>query len=143
MHYMVAPTNVRFAEPTQDSLTRYVHRTGQTKSSVINTAVSEWLAVEAHPRIRFVQNVTGERRAALIDGPEVWTVAEAWLSHGKQEREAAIVAEAIGLAPDLVEAALAYWGDFRDEIDGVIERHQLAQDEALAAWERRQALADA
>ena len=44
---MVAPTNIRFAEPTQESLTRFVRRTGQTKSSVINTAVEEWLRMQA------------------------------------------------------------------------------------------------
>ena len=31
----------------------------------------------------------------------------------------------------------------RDEIDDVIRRHRAAQDDALAAWERRQALASA
>lgn len=69
MHYMVAPTNVRFAEPTQESLTQYVHRTGQTKSSVINTAVDEWLHMQDHRRIGFVSIETGERRAASCRRP--------------------------------------------------------------------------
>jgi hypothetical protein len=50
------------------------------------------------------------------------------------------VAHATGLTAAEVEAALAYWADNRAEIDSFLERHRLAQDEALAAWERRRAL---
>lgn len=95
--------------------------------------------MEAHPGIRFATVGTGERRAALIDGPQVWTVAEAWLAHDPSERKTSVVADTLGLATATVEAALAYWVDYPAEIDGVIERHRAAQDEALAAWERRQA----
>lgn len=132
--------NVRFGEAVHESLTQFAHRTGRPKSSVVNTAVSEWLAMQAHPRIRFVTIETGERRAALVDGPQVWTVAEAWLAHAPTDRDTLTLADALGLSPVAAEAALAYWADHRTEIDGIIERHQAAQDEALAAWERRQLL---
>ena len=137
---MASPTNVRFSEPVREALTRFAHRSGQTRSSVVNTAVSEWLAMQAHPRVRFVTIETGERRAALVDGPQVWTVAEAWLAHPPADRDAATLAGALGLSPVATEAALGYWADHRAEIDGVIERHHTAQDEALAAWERRRLL---
>lgn len=138
---MATPMNVRFGEPVHETLTRFAHRTGQAKSSVVNTAVSEWLAMQTHPRIRFVTIETGERRAALVDGPQVWTVAEAWLAHAPADRDAATLVDALGLSPAAAEAALAYWADHRTEIDGIVERHHAAQDEALAAWERRQLLA--
>lgn len=96
--------------------------------------------MQSHRRVHFIAAETGERRAALLDGPEVWTVAEAWLEHTPGDRDASTVGDAIGLSPAQVEAALAYWADYREEIDGVIERHHAAQDEALAAWERRQFL---
>jgi hypothetical protein len=70
-------------------------------------------------------------------------VAEAWLQHDREERTAAVVAEALGLAAADVENALAYWADFPDEIDDLISRHRSSQDEALAAWERRRTLDDA
>lgn len=137
---MVAPTNVRFSEPVHDALTRYVHITGQTKSSVINSAVEEWLRMQVHTGIRFVTVETGERRARLVDGPEVWTIAEAWLAHEPDARTPPELAEVLGLPERSVEAALSYWADNRDEIDGVLARHRAAQDDALAAWERRQAI---
>jgi uncharacterized protein (DUF433 family) len=122
-------------------LESFARRKGATKSSLIVAAVHEWLAVQAHPLVHFVSTVTGERRAALVSGPQVWTVAESWQQHSDSDRSVAVVADSTGLSEADVEAALAYWADHRPEIDGILERHRLEQDEALAAWERRQALA--
>jgi hypothetical protein len=110
---------------------------------VINTAVEEWLRMQAHPRVRFVAVETGERRATLIDGPQVWTIAESWLAHEPSERSAEAVADAVGIPTSMVEAGLAYWADYRSEMDDLLQRHRTAQDDALAAWERRQALTGA
>ena len=96
--------------------------------------------MQAHPGVVFVTTVTGERRAALAGGPQVWTVADAWLQHEPSERSAEAVGDAIGLSASEVETALAYWAEFRDELDDLIARHHASQDEALAAWERRRAL---
>src|SRR3984957_3514301 len=140
---MVSPTNVRFPDAVDKRLADYARRTGAKKSTVVVGAVEEWLRMQAHPGIVFVTAEGGERRAALAVGPQVWTVAEAWLQHDKDERTAGVVAEALGLTPVDVENALAYWADFPDEIDDLISRHRASQDEALAAWERRRALDDA
>jgi hypothetical protein len=94
------------------------------------------LLMYAHPGIVFVVTVTGERRATLSAGPQVWTVVEAWLKHDKEEQTAAVVADALGLTAADVETALAYWADCQDEIDELISRHRASQDEALAAWQQ-------
>jgi hypothetical protein len=140
MRYMVSPTNVRFPEAVDKGLSEYARQAGAKKSTVVVGAVREWLRMQAHPGIVFVATVSGERRAALAVGPQVWTVAEAWLQHHKGERTAAVVAEALGLTAADVENALAYWADYQDEIDDLISRHRASQDEALAAWERRRTL---
>lgn len=137
---MVAPTNVRFPDAVDQRLADYARQTGAKKSTVVVSAVREWLRMQAHPGVVFVATVTGERRAALSAGPQVWTVAEAWLQHDKADRTAAVVADTVGLSAADVEIALAYWADYQDEIDDLINRHHASQDEALAAWERRQAL---
>jgi hypothetical protein len=123
-----------------DALAGYVQRTGIRKSTVISTAVSEWLRLKAHPQIRFVEPVPGDRRAALADGPEVWSVAEAWLQHGEAQRNVGQVAASTGLRPDQVESALSYWADNRAEIDQLIGRIHVAQEDGFAAWQRRSAL---
>jgi hypothetical protein len=140
---MVAPTNVRFPESVDKGLADYARQAGAKKSTVVVSAVREWLRMQAHPGIVFVATVNGDRRAALSVGPQVWTVAEAWLQHDRDERTAAVVAEALGLTSADVENALAYWADFQAEIDDLISRHRASQDDALAAWERRRALDDA
>lgn len=137
---MVSPTNVRFPDAVDKVLADYARQAGAKKSSVVVGAVREWLRMQAHPGIVFVPTVSGERRAALAVGPQVWTVAEAWQQHDKDERTAAVVADALGLTVADVEIALAYWADYRDEVDELISRHHASQDEALHAWERRRAL---
>lgn len=137
---MVAPTNVRFPDAVDKGLADYARQAGAKKSTVVVSAVREWLRMQAHPGVVFVATASGERRAALSAGPQVWTVAEAWLQHDKDERTAAVVADALGLSAVDVENALAYWADYQDEIDDLISRNHASQDEALAAWERRRAL---
>lgn len=110
------------------------------KSSVVVGALREWLRTEAHPGVVFVKTVTGERRAALAVGPQVWTIAEAWQQHPPSQRNITEVATTLGLAEHDVEIALAYWADYRDEIDQLVDRHRADQDDALAGWERRRAL---
>lgn len=137
---MTSPTNVRFPDAVDKGLAEYARMTGAKKSSIVVSAVREWLRMQAHPGIVFVTTVSGERRAALAVGPQVWTVAEAWQQHEPAERTPAAVADSLGLTVADVEAALSYWADYREEIDDLVSRHHASQDEALAAWERRRAL---
>lgn len=140
---MASPTNVRFPEAVDKGLADFARGAGWKKSTVVVAAVREWLRMQAHPGIVFVTPVSGQRRAALAVGPQVWAVAEAWLQHDRNERTAAVVADALGLTVADVETALAYWAEFRDEIDELIDRHHATQDAELAAWERRRALDEA
>jgi len=139
---VVAPTNIRFPGSVDHGLVAYARQHRAAKSTVVVTAVDEWLRMQAHPRISFVA-VGSERRAALVDGPQVWTVAEAWLAHPAGSRDAATVADAVGLSIADVEAALLYWAEYRDEIDSTVEREHEAQDRALAVWRDRRRLESA
>lgn len=137
---MSTPTNVRFPENVDQGLTGYARRIGSPKSTVVVRAVQEWLRMQDHPGVVFVTTVEGERRAALAVGPQVWTVAESWLQHDADDRSPALIADALGLPTVDIETALGYWAEFREEIDTLVSRQHAAQDEALAAWERRRAL---
>lgn len=135
-----SPTNVRFPDAVDADLAAYARAAGTAKSTVVVEALREWLRMQAHPVIYFVRIVTGERRATVVGGPQVWTVAEAWQQHDAAERSPSRVAHSVGLTPHQVEAALRYWADHRDEIDDILHRHADDQDSALDAWERRRAL---
>lgn len=136
----MAPTNVRFPDPVDRELAEFARRSGMPKSTVIVGAVREWLLMQELPGIVFRPTNTGERRASLVVGPQVWTVAAAWLDHKGKSRTPAVVADTIGLPLPDVETALAYWAQNREEVDAQIVFERAAQDEALAAWERRRAL---
>ena len=132
--------SVRVSDSVGEAVAEYMDETGWNRSSVIETALLEWLRLQNHPGIRFVTLVTGQRVAALVDGPEVWTVAESWMAHDPSERNVTVVAQATGLDEYQVEAALNYWADHREEIDAQVESIHRAQDRALAQWERRKTL---
>jgi hypothetical protein len=136
----MAPTNVRFPDALDQELAEFARRTGVPKSTVVVGAVREWLLMQELPGIVFRTTNTGERRAALVVGPQVWTVAAAWLDHKGKSRTPAVVADTIGLPVPDVEAALTYWAQNREEIDRQIAEARTAADNALAAWERRRAL---
>jgi hypothetical protein len=57
-----------------------------TRSAVVVRAVEEWIRRQRHPGIRFVTLLTGDRVAAVERGPEVWTIAEAWLDLAPADR---------------------------------------------------------
>jgi len=78
--------------------------------------------------------------AALVGGPEVWTVVESWQQHLPPERTIDNVAVASGLTRADVECAINYYADYRDEIDAEIDSVHQAQEIARLAWERRQAI---
>lgn len=137
---MASPTPVRLPSEVDRAIAEYARRAGTPKSTVIVKAVDEWLRMQAHSRIMFVTTNTGERRAALLSGPQVWTVAASWRQHPAAERSAPTVADALDLPVSDVEAALTYWASYRDEIDRLIEIHEADQDAALRAWQQRQAL---
>ena len=48
--------------------------------------------------------------------------------------------EVFGLPSQLVEAALAYYAEFTEEIDGQVGANRKAAEEAEAQWRRRQDL---
>ena len=132
--------SIRLGTDVEQSADSFMAATGWNRTSLVNTALREWLRLQTHPGIRFVTTVAGSRVAALADGPEVWTVAESWCQHPAPERSVDNIAAATGLTSHQVECALGYYADYRDEIDAEIERLHKAQQDARAAWQRRQAI---
>ncbi|MDR2566678.1 MAG: hypothetical protein LBC97_11630 [Bifidobacteriaceae bacterium] len=140
---MSLPVSVRLGDEAGELANAYMAATGWSRSTLVNTALVEWLRLQAHPGIRFVPTPYGGRLAALVGGPEVWTVAESWMAHEPADRSIENVVAATGLARSEVECALKYWADFRHEVDDDIARVHAAQRQAREAWERQQSLLNA
>ncbi|MDR0285713.1 MAG: hypothetical protein LBI33_12635 [Propionibacteriaceae bacterium] len=137
---MSLTVSVRLGQPVEEAADTYLATTGWSKTALINTALNEWLRMQSHPGVRFVPTPAGDRIAALVRGPAVWTVAESWNQHDERDRTVDNVTASTGLTRAEVDIALGYYADHTAEIDAQIARVHRAQTIAREAWERRQAL---
>jgi len=128
--------SVRLPEVVSQSLDDYASSRSINRSTVVSRALDEWIRLQNHPGIRFVTLVNGERVAALERGPEVWTVAEAWVTADPSNRTVEETAHITGLTVAEVDTALRYYAAFQAEIDAELERLWQAQKDEEAAWER-------
>ena len=82
--------------------------------------------------MRFVDGPSGRRAALVGSGLDVWeVVATARENDGDSER----VAAWLQISPGLVQAAVGYYGSYRDEIDAEIELNRAEWERGYAAWE--------
>ena len=96
--------------------------------------------MEAHSAIVFRESPTG-RRAVLAGGPEVADVIGSIVGgDAPVGQRRARAAELLGLTLSMVDAAMAYYADYTEEIDAELDERRRAADEAEAAWRRQRAL---
>jgi hypothetical protein len=91
--------------------------------------VEEGLRMDDHPLVRYADGPAG-RRARLIGGPDVWEVIAVAHDNAGDLEETAYLELSLGL----VQAAAAYYGAYREEIDEWIERNRRESDEAHASF---------
>jgi hypothetical protein len=146
--YMVTtgPSSVRFEPRVLERLTAFlaVHR-DMSLSSATSRLVDEALRSHEHPLITFKDGPAG-RRARLVGGPDVWEVIGAVRSVREDDPGLAadevlmVVAETTGVPMPFLRAALAYWGDYPEEVDAFLDRARAEAAQAHASWERQQEL---
>ena len=102
--------------------------------------IDEGLRMEAHPMVVFRDGPSG-RRPVLIGGPEeadvVGAIVGGDVAVGERRSR---TADLLGIPAALVDAALAYYADYTDEMDEVIAERARLGDEAEAAWRRQREL---
>jgi hypothetical protein len=142
----ISPSSVRFEPRVLERLSAFVavHRE-LTLSSATSRLVDEALRAHEHPLITFKDGPAG-RRARVVSGPDVWEVIGAVRSVREAEPELtgddvlAVVAETSGAPVPFLRAALAYWGDYPEEVEAFLDRARAESAQAQAAWERQQEL---
>jgi hypothetical protein len=138
------PTLV-YCQPSQARTARTERRgAGRRQASAGNRLVDEGLRSHVHPLVCFRDGPAG-RRARLVGGPDVWQVVRAVRSARSDasltaEEVVALVAETSGVPEPLVQAAIAYWADFGEEVDALIARADEEETQARRRWEREQGL---
>ena|SRR5215472_9652641 len=128
--------SIRVDAATKQELEREARRRGTPTTTLAESLLREGIRTASHPGITFRDGPAG-RRAGLTGGPDVWEVVRVWLDEGMRPEA---TAGTLQLPLGMVEAALGYYAEYREEIDKWIERNDALMAEAEVAWRRRQAL---
>ena len=107
---------------------------GQPVSNLAERLIDEGLRTDAHPLVYFRESAAGRRPALVGTRLDVWQV----IATVKQEGTAEGAAEYFELPVHKVRACLAYYGDFKEEIDAWAEEETAFADRTEAAWRRAQ-----
>jgi hypothetical protein len=138
---MTHPMSVRFREPRiMERLKSEAEAQDRSASALAEELIDEGLRLRRHPLIVFRDGASG-RRAGLAGGPDVGEAISGIIggdvaAHDRVDR----AMELFGLRREQIDAALAYYAEYTDEIDGEIAANVVAADEAEALWRRQQDL---
>jgi uncharacterized protein (DUF433 family) len=131
VRYMSQPLSLRLPEATLDRLGARARSRSVAPRTLAQRYVEEGLRTDEHPLIRFVDGPAGRRPRLQGTGLDVWEAILVVRDNDGNEREAA---EYLGIPLGLVQAAVAYYGAYRDEIDEWIELNVRERDAAHEAW---------
>ncbi|HEY5287547.1 MAG TPA: hypothetical protein VIJ50_10625 [Solirubrobacteraceae bacterium] len=123
---------LRLRPGVSERLALQAQRAGLAPRTLAQRYVDESLRREDHPLIRFADGPSGRRAALVGKGLDVWEVIATVRDNDNDSDQAAAYLE---IAPGLVQAAIAYYGDYRDEIDAEIALNQAEWERGYAAWE--------
>jgi uncharacterized protein (DUF433 family) len=123
---------LRFQPGVSERLAAQAQRAGLAPRTLAQRFVDEGLRREDHPLIRFVDGPSGRRAALVGSGLDVWEVIATARDNDNDPEEAAAYLE---IAPGLVQATVAYYGDYREEIDAEIALNEAEWERGYAAWE--------
>ena len=130
---------LRLRPGVSERLAAQAQRAGLAPRTLAQRYVDESLRREDHPLVRFADGPSGRRAAMVGSGLDVWEVIATVRENGNDPEETAAYLE---VAPGLVQAAISYYGDYRDEIDAEIALNEAEWERGYAAWEAgKQALA--
>lgn len=87
--------------------------------------------MDEHPGIHFVDGAMGRRAALVGTGLDVWQVIEVARDNQGSVADSAAYLE---IDPRLVETALRYYGDNREEVDSWIARVDALNQREESRW---------
>jgi hypothetical protein len=92
--------------------------------------VEEGLRHDAHPLIQFLDGPSGRRASLIGSGLDVWEVIATVRDNDGSVPEAAAYLQ---IPAGLVEAAVAYYGEYRAEIDDEIQLNEAEYERGRSA----------
>ena len=128
---MATPLSLRFRDDTLQRLYFRAKLAGVPPRTLAQRMVEEALRMEEHPLIGFTDNGPARRAFLRGTGIEVWEMIDAVKAH---DGDVAAAADSMGREPRLVEAAIAYYGAYPDDIDDLIETNRVFSERERAAY---------
>lgn len=130
---------LRLRPGASDRLSNRARRLKLAPRTLAQRYVEEGLRRDDHPLVRFADGPSGRRAALVRSGLDVWEVIATVRDNDNDLVRAASYLE---IEPGLVQAAVAYYGDYREEVDEEIAANEAEWERGYAAWEAgRRALA--
>lgn len=111
-------------------LSEWARRAHLPERSLAQRYVDEGLRHDAHPLVHFIDGPSGRRASLVGRGLDVWEVIATVRDNDGSITDAA---EYLQVPSGLVEAAVAYYGEYRDEIDEEIELNEAEYERGRAA----------
>lgn len=124
--------SLRLAENTIDRLGARARLAQMPPRTLAQRYVEEGLRMDEHPLIRFVDGPAGRRAAIVGTGLDVWEVIAVVKDNGG---DPGVAADYLDLSAGVVEAAVAYYGAYRAEIDDWIATNEREAEDARHAWQ--------
>ena len=128
---MSQPLSVRLNDATIKRLGMRARRARLPPRTLAQRYVEEGLRMDEHPLVRFADGPAGRRARLTGTGKDVWEVIAVVRDNDGNAAEAARYLE---IPLGLVQAAIAYYGAYTDEIDQQIEANEQETAEAHAAF---------
>lgn len=123
---------LRFRTGTTTRLRWRARQAGTPPRTLAQRYVEEGLRHDDHPLIHFVEGPSGRRAAVLGTGLDVWEVVATVRDN---DSDLVAGAEYLGVSVGLVEAAAAYYGEYRAEIDEEVALNEAEYERGYAAWQ--------
>ena len=121
---------LRLAPGSRQKLLEGARRAHLPERTLAQRYVEEGLRHDAHPLIQFLDGPSGRRAALVGRGLDVWEVISTVLDNDGSVTEAAAY---LTIPTGMVQAAVAYYGEYRDEIDSEIAANEAEYERGRAA----------
>lgn len=95
-------------------------------SDTYRRVIEEWVRLQDHPGVRFVDGPAG-RRAALVGGPDIWEIIDVARDYGFDHAQ--VLDAYPWLSADRLAIAKRYFDAFPDEIEALIEDNLRVADQ--------------
>jgi hypothetical protein len=126
---------LRFRAGVSERLHMQARRASLAPRTLAQRYVDEGMRREDHPLVRFADGPSGRRAALVGSGLDIWEVISAVRDNDDDPEHTAAWLE---IPVGLVQAAIAYYGEYKEEIDAEIALNQAEWERGYAAWEAGQ-----